>query len=373
MTDGPLRRLLAAATPLLDVRAPAEFARGALPGAVNVPLLDDDERRQVGITYKREGADAALALGHRLVSGAVRQARERAWLAFLRNHPDAWLTCWRGGQRSAIAQAWLRELGADVPRVPGGFKALRQICLDVLDVAPRQRRWLVLGGRTGSGKTELLQTLPGAIDLEGLARHRGSAFGARQTPQPAPVTFENALAVAWLQHRHDRLVVEDESRTIGRLALPESWHAHMQTVPVALLEVPLAERVANIVREYVDQPLAQGVPPAALYARYSDALRRIERRLGGARRQAVQTELDRAFASGDHDPWVARMLEWYYDPMYDHQLAAKQTRIVVRGDAVSVRAYLHAQAGDRDRDHEAGTPEQTPARPARPPAPGRGG
>jgi hypothetical protein len=159
----------------------------------------------------------------------------------------------------------------------------------------------------------------------------------------------------------------------------------MQTVPVALLEVPLAERVANIVREYVDEPLAQGVPPAALYARYSDALRRIERRLGGARRQAVQTELDRAFASGDHGPWIARMLEWYYDPMYDHQLAAKQTRIAVRGDAVSVRAYLHAQAGDRDhdgrldqgghrdRDHEAGMPEQPPARPARPPAPGRGG
>jgi tRNA 2-selenouridine synthase len=335
-----LSRLLACGVPFLDVRAPAEFARGTVPGAVNLPLLDDDERRQVGIAYKSEGADAAVALGHRLINGTHRQAREQGWIAFLAAHPDAWLYCWRGGQRSAIVQAWLRDRGMDVPRVPGGFKALRHACLAALDDAPGSRPWVVLGGRTGSGKTELLRTLANAIDLEGLARHRGSAFGAWQEPQPPPATFENALAVAWLRHDGSRLVLEDESRTIGRLALPERWHQHMQTVPLALLEVPLARRVDNIIHEYVTEPLAQGVPSATLQTRYGDALRRIERRLGGVRRQSVQADLDRAFAGGDHRPWVERLLTWYYDPMYDYQLARKRDRIAVRGCAETLRAWL---------------------------------
>src|SRR5690606_40683424 len=117
VTTSGLECLLAEGTPFLDVRAPVEFARGTVPGAVNLPLLDDEERRRVGITYKSSGHDAAVALGHRLVSGEVRQIRERAWCTFLHEHPDAWIFCWRGGQRSEIVQAWLRELGIDRPRV----------------------------------------------------------------------------------------------------------------------------------------------------------------------------------------------------------------------------------------------------------------
>ncbi len=344
MTDD-LARLLAERTPFLDVRAPAEFARGAVPGAVNVPLLDDDERRRVGITYKTAGHDAAVALGHRLVSGEVRRRRQEAWVKFAERHPGAWIYCWRGGQRSEIAQTWLRELGVDLPRVPGGFKALRRTCLAVLEHAPATKRWLVLGGRTGSGKTVLLKTLPNALDLEGLAAHRGSAFGTMETPQPPPVAFENALAAAFLQHRADTLVVEDESRTIGRLALPEGWHEHMQRVPLAVLEESLERRVANIVQEYVSEPLARGVDPCTLHARYSDALRRIERRLGGARRQAVQAELDRAFANGDHGRWVEPLLTWYYDPMYDHQLSSKRARVAVQGPAATVAEWLRQPGG----------------------------
>jgi tRNA 2-selenouridine synthase len=335
-----LTDLLRAGTPFMDVRAPAEVARGAVPGAVNLPLIDDDERHRIGVAYKQRGADAAVALGHELVSGVVRAAREQAWLDFVGRHPQAWLYCWRGGQRSAIVQDWLRKRGIDVPRVPGGFKALRRACLDALARAPGARPWIVIGGRTGSGKTALIERLPNAIDLEALASHRGSAFGARETPQPTPVDFENALAVAWLRHDHARLVVEDESRTIGRLALPEAWHRHMQSAPLALLEVPLAERVDNIVREYVTEPLARGQDPARLLERYRDALRRIERRLGGERRQQVELELDRAFAGGDHRAWVERLLTWYYDPMYDHQLAGKCDRIRWRGCADALFARL---------------------------------
>jgi tRNA 2-selenouridine synthase len=335
-----LAGLLAAETPFLDVRAPVEFAHGSLPGAVNLPLLDDAERARIGVTYKSAGHDAAVALGHRLVAGEVRRLRVQRWLGFAEAHPDAWIFCWRGGQRSQIAQQWLTEAGVRLPRVPGGFKALRQQCLETLEQAPRQKHWIVLGGRTGSGKTELLQKLPNAIDLEGLARHRGSAFGAWEDPQPTPVTFDNLLAVAFLRHRSQRVVVEDESRTIGRLALPLTWHAHMADAPLALLEVPFEQRVAKIVREYVTDPLSAGVAASTLLARYSDALRRIERRLGGVRQQTVMRALRQGFSTGEHDEWVAQLLTWYYDPMYDHQLRKKHHRIVVQDGPEAVRAYL---------------------------------
>ncbi len=347
MTAPDLEALLARGTPFLDVRAAVEFDRGAVPGAVNLPLLDDEERHKVGVAYKTRGHDAAVALGHELVRGELRRRRTADWRAFAENHPGTWIYCWRGGQRSEIVQRWLGETGVDVPRVPGGFKALRQVCLAVLERAPQEKHWIVLGGRTGSGKTPLLNTLPHAMDLEGLACHRGSAFGARETPQPTPVSFENALAVAFLRHRHDTLVVEDESRTIGRLALPEGWHRRMQSAPLALLEVPREQRVANVVQEYVTAPLSRGVPAASLHQRYRDALARIERRLGGARRQAVQAELDRAFAGGDHQPWIERLLEWYYDPMYDHQLGSKRSRIAVQGCADTVRGWLADRASAR--------------------------
>jgi tRNA 2-selenouridine synthase len=335
-----LAGLLAAGTPFLDVRAPAEFANGTFPSAVNLPLLDDEERRRVGLTYKSVGHDAAVALGHRLVNGDLRRQRVQGWLSFAETHPDAWIYCWRGGQRSRIAQQWLAEAGVRLPRVPGGFKALRQLGLEILEQAPRRKQWIVLGGRTGSGKTELLQTLANAIDLEGLARHRGSAFGAREEPQPTPVSFDNLLAVAFLRHRGTRLVLEDESRTIGRLALPLAWHEHMSEAPLAVLEVPFERRVAKIVGEYVTEPLAAGVAAGTLFARYGDALRRIERRLGGLRQQAVMRALQQGFSTGEHGGWVELLLAWYYDPMYDHQLDRKRHRIVLQDGPEAVAAYL---------------------------------
>ena len=345
-----LRALLARGAPFLDVRAPGEAARGSLPTATNLPILNDAERARVGTTYKQQGADAAERVGHRLVSGPVREQRIAAWCDYAIQHPDAWIFCWRGGQRSAIAQSWLTAAGHELPRVAGGFKALRQTCLTVLEeTAGDPRPWLVVGGRTGSGKTDFLRATPNAIDLEGLAAHRGSAFGAMDREQPAPVSFENALAIACLQHRGPVLLLEDESRTIGRIALPTAWHARMQTAPVALLEVPIAERCANIVREYVQEPLARGTPEASLQMRYEHALLRIERRLGGERRRTITAALQAAFgarvANGESDPgahavWVGQLLEWYYDPMYDHQLNGKLPRVVVRGDAETLRDYL---------------------------------
>lgn len=341
-TTPPTRKLLAQDTPFIDLRAPAEFDRGTLPGAVNLPLLTDCERAEVGATYKGHGQAAAVALGHRLVAGATRTDRTQLWRRFVDAHPGCWLYCWRGGMRSQIAQRWLAECGRDIPRVAGGFKALRETCLNVLEEAPKKKRWLVLAGRTGSGKTELLREFEMGVDLEGLANHRGSAFGARPRPQPAPVSFENSLAVAFLKHRHSVLLLEDESRTIGRLALPKAWYEQMQRAPLAVVEVSLAARVANIKREYVLEPLADGAPAEELQQRYGDALSRIERRLGGLRHGEVQQTLARGFATGAHEAWIERLLTWYYDPMYDYQLGKKLSRVLQRGETSAIRKFIAA-------------------------------
>jgi len=345
VTSPSARELLLCGTPFLDVRAPGAALKGTLPGAVNLPVLDDAERRRVGQTYKQSGHAAAEALGYQLVSGALREARVSAWLDFARQHPAAWIFCWRGGQRSEIAQRWLAEAGIHLPRIPGGFKALRRVCLEILAEAPSQMRWFVLGGRTGSGKTRLLNTLCNSLDLEALAQHRGSAFGAQEVAQPAPVTFENTLATAVLARlsagtvEARALVLEDEGRTIGRLALPESWHARMQRSPLVILEVPLQERCANIVREYVAEPLARGVSRHELHKRYSEALSRIERRLGSERRGRVQKALDAGFSNDDHQAWIEMLLTWYYDPMYDYQLSRAQPRVIFRGDYPALLDY----------------------------------
>ena len=211
--------LLKTQPPLLDVRAPVEFRQGKLLNSFNAPILNDAEREQVGTTYKRDGHDAAVLLGHELVSGATRTQRIEQWQKYCLENTDAQIMCWRGGQRSALAQQWLAAQGVQRERVAGGFKAVRHGSLHVL--ANPQKRWWLVSGRTGSAKTPLIQSLQSGIDLEGHANHRGSAFGRRLTPQPTPVTFECALASAYLRLPGESLVVEDESRTIGRIGLPQ--------------------------------------------------------------------------------------------------------------------------------------------------------
>jgi tRNA 2-selenouridine synthase len=335
-----LDRLLANGGPFIDLRAPGEFLIGTVPGAVNLPLLNDEERHQVGLTYREAGQTAAIALGESLVAGPVKADRMAAWIEFIETHPETWIYCWRGGLRSRTVQDWLREAGVSVERVPGGFKALRHRCLALLESAPDAKPWLVLGGRTGTGKTVVLNQAAGSIDLEGLANHRGSAFGAALSPQPTPVSFENALAVAWLNHAHRYLLLEDESRTIGRLALPPVWHAKMQEVPIVILESDLQSRAKHIAAEYVAEPLAAGMTEDALFRRLGDALDRIQRRLGGVRHKEVRRLLAEGFSNGSHEIWIERLLSWYDDPMYDYQLEKKADRVIFRGDADAVKAYL---------------------------------
>ena len=329
--------------PLLDVRAPEEFKIGQICNSVNLPILDDKERAQVGTLYKAKGHDAAAALGHQLVSGETRANRIAAWKTFCEANPDAKIMCWRGGQRSGLAQQWLQDCGLDHQRVEGGFKALRNACLHVL--ANPNKHWWLVSGRTGSAKTVLVRSLPNSIDLEGLANHRGSAFGRRLSPQPTPVTFQNTLAVEYLNLDGQNLIVEDESRTIGRIGLPEVWHSHMQQAPIALVDVSFEERVEHIHQEYVVDAMgeyqAAGLTEADLLANYADALQRIKRRLGGLRLTELTHKLQRAFKQQtNHRDWISYLLREYYDPMYDFQLERKAERVHFRGNREAIEAFL---------------------------------
>ncbi len=322
-----------------------EFTQGHLPNSFNLPILNDAERHQVGLAYKNDGQDAATQLGHKLVSGKTKNNRITQWQQLLKMHPTAHVMCWRGGQRSKIAQQWLAETGCPIARVAGGYKACRRFCLEQLEQAAlADKSWFVLAGRTGVQKTVLLNTLPNSIDLEGLANHRGSAFGAFVTPQPSLASFENDLATHILRHHHPSLVLEDESRMIGRVAVPESWHLRMKRTPLVLLEATVEQRVEHIVKEYVDDRLANGETAHSLLSHYQGALQRIKRRLGGALHQELDELLGRAFAHQvGHDQWVRTLLQRYYDPMYDYQLKGKAERVIFRGAFEEVREFLLSQ------------------------------
>ncbi len=351
------QRLFLEHTPLLDVRAPVEFAAGAFPNAVNHPLINDQERHEVGLRYKEMGQAAALALGHELVGGDLRDRRIAAWNDFQATHPDAVLYCFRGGMRSHISQEWLfMASGRSMPRVVGGYKALRNYLLQELDIAC-SLPVLAIGGRTGCGKTLLLRRFQNAIDLEGLAGHRGSAFGRHATPQPTQINFENALAIELLRHRHrtrSPVLIEDESRSIGSIRIPHQLFDHFQDAPLFILEATLAQRVELTRQEYVVAALAEyqgkygeddGFTAWGAYLK--DSLQRISKRLGGARYKELEAKMRAALRqhqeTGEqslHRDWIATLLSEYYDPMYDYQIAKNRRRIVAKGDLTDIESAI---------------------------------
>ncbi len=340
-----LRQLFLNDTPMLDVRAPVEFSQGAFPGARNVPLMNDSERHKTGVRYKEAGQDAAIELGHQLVRGDIKAERVERWLAFARAHPQGCLYCFRGGLRSKIAQQWLQEAGISYPRVTGGYKAMRRFLLDELERLCPELPLIVVSGRTGTGKTRLLNRLPNPVDLEGLAEHRGSSFGRKLTPQPSQIDFENALSVALMKagQRPGPVYVEDESHLIGRRALPQVLQQRMSEAPLMILEQPLATRVQFILEDYVID-MSRGYrerdgeePGFEAFREFLlGSLRRIRKRLGGLRHQQLEAimleALDAQQHNGDldgHRQWIEILLREYYDPMYDYQLEKKQGRILV--------------------------------------------
>ena len=336
---------------MIDVRSPIEVARGALPGAHALPLMSDAERHQVGVCYAEAGQEAALALGWEITRPHL-PARVAAWRDVAAQGPTA-VVCWRGGLRSALVQQLIDR--PDVQAVAGGYKAVRRYLTSALPSALDRASLLVLTGLTGSGKTALLQRLTTGsalhvLDLERLAHHRGSSFGATEEAQPPQASFEHAIASHLLLHRARFVLVEDESRYVGRRTLPPELLAAMQRAPLALLEATLDERVARVFDEYVRVP-AEHHGVAVARAGLEAGVLRLRRRLGGRRTSAVLAGLARAepawFDPDAHRAWIVLLLQEYYDRLYERNRAALGRPVQLRGDAAALAAALSDLAAGR--------------------------
>jgi len=352
------RTILLSDIPLLDVRAPVEFTQGSFPYAENFPLINDQEREQIGIRYKQQGQDEAIKLGHQLVQGETKSQRVTHWQSFFEQHPQAVLYCFRGGMRSKISQQWIYEkTGIVYPRIKGGYKAMRRFLIDELETSAQDINPVMIGGRTGIGKTLLLQKLKQQVDLEGIFHHRGSVFGKHVTPQPSQIDIENKLSIELLKLRkkqYSNIAIEDEGSNIGSRDIPAALFNKMKQSPLILLEASVDERVNITFQEYIIESLAEHQKhngDKAGFESWTEQLQtsidKIQRRLGGVRYKELKTLLNDAItqqiSTGDtalHKEWIRVLLVDYYDPMYDFQTEKKQDRVVFKGSQNDVLAYL---------------------------------
>ncbi|SUC08632.1 tRNA 2-selenouridine synthase [Proteus mirabilis] len=350
-----IRQLLANETPIIDVRAPIEFNQGAMPNAINLPLMNNEERAAVGTCYKQHGSQKAVELGHQLVKGEIKAHRVAAWREACERFPSGFICCARGGMRSHIVQKWLAEIGIDYPLIEGGYKALRQATIEMTNELV-QRPIILIGGCTGNGKTTLVRSLPEGIDLEGFAHHRGSSFGRTVEAQFAQATFENYLAVDMLKKSpyHSRWVLEDEGRAIGANGLPESLRIQMATAHLVVVDDPFERRMARLKEEYFDRmthDFIEAYGEENGWQEYSDYLHHglyaIRRRLGAQRAAELTQLLDNALAAQKisantevHFSWLSPLLKEYYDPMYRYQLSKKQDKIIYTGSYEEVEQWF---------------------------------
>lgn len=289
---------------IVDVRSPGEYENGHIPRAINLPLFENQEREIVGILYKNKGRQEAIRKGLEIVGPKMTQLVDQA--IQLASTGEILVHCWRGGMRSSSV-AWLFEAaGLQVYLLEGGYKNYRRFARENMLL---NRRLLVLGGLTGSGKTKLIQMLAAAgepvLDLESLANHRGSAFGGvGLSEQPSTEHFENRLFEAiQMMPAGGFIWVEDESRRIGKVFQPEYFHQELRTSPIVFVEVSDPERRTILVDEYGKQP------PKEL----EDALKKLQKRLGGLlTKQALQALREQNYEE------VAALLLPYYDQQYTY-------------------------------------------------------
>ncbi len=234
----------------VDVRSPVEFSQGHIPGAINIPLFSDDERAEIGTIYKRVDKEKALALGEKIARPKVEEILRQMRTVL---PADLVIYCWRGGKRSGEICRLVNEAGITARRIYGGYRAYRRgirACIE------QPRKLLILGGKTGSGKTALLLGLRAqglqVIDLEGLANHKGSVFGhINEGPQPTTEQFENEFyeELQWLDSEQT-LLLENESYVIGSVHLPPPLLLQMRAAPLLIIDVPVEARIDRLVKEY---------------------------------------------------------------------------------------------------------------------------
>lgn len=290
--------------PLIDTRSEAEFGHARIPGAVNIPLLPDEDRKVVGTIYKQQGHDAAVIKGFELTGPRFHQILSQSLNQF--PEKELMMYCWRGGMRSGI-MSWLHETtGFKVTRLKGGYKAFRGWVSSIFE---NDQKVIVLGGHTGSGKTEVLKHLKSlgeqVIDLEELANHKGSAFGALgKDGQPSHEQFENVLALEWSKLNPARHVwLENESRSIGSCIIPETIFNKIRNAPVIEMNIGFEKRLERIRNEYACYPV--------------DVLKatttKIKKRLGPQHLKAALEHLDQS----DFNGWLEIVMA-YYDKLYEH-------------------------------------------------------
>ena len=307
---------------VIDVRSPSEYEQGHIPGATNLPLFTDEERAAVGTCYKRQGREAAVLLGLDLVGPKMRAMASEG----MRHCPDGQplVHCWRGGMRSSSVAWLLEQIGMQPKILVGGYKAFRRAALEEFH---KDRQMIILSGMTGSGKTTMLHRLSdigeAVLDLERLANHRGSSFGALGLPpQPTCEQFENELYTRLRKKDPNTpLWVEDESPSIGKVRVPHTFWGKMRESPAIFLKVSREQRAHNLVEEYGDLPTAG----------LADATQRLLKKLGGPRTQQL---LDLLKRKNSYE--VAFDLLEYYDKTYQHAAKRKPREHVFRIDAESL-------------------------------------
>jgi tRNA 2-selenouridine synthase len=299
---------------IIDARSPGEFAEDRLPGAISLPVLDDEQRARVGTLYKQVSAFEAKKLGAALVSRNIAHHIE----THLLDQPRSWrplVYCWRGGQRSGAFSHILREIGWDAQRLQGGYKAWRRHVIEQLDLLPPSFRFRVVSGATGSGKSRLLEAIAArggqVLHLEELAAHKGSVLGSLpDTPQPAQKGFESQLLAALTALDPARPVfVEAESRKIGRLQVPDALLAAIRGAPGLRIEAPLAARVEFLLHDY-DYAVAD---PAWLVERLGH--------LRGLQSNEILARWQTLIAAGAFPVLVEELLTQHYDPLYQRSQA----------------------------------------------------
>jgi tRNA 2-selenouridine synthase len=304
MSELPIEEFLKAPGPIFDVRSPCEFAHGHIPGAISLPLFSDDERAQVGTVYKQNSKEAAIQLGLKFAGLRLPELAK----TILKESPkgECRVTCFRGGMRSKSMEWLAGLLGLSTVRLEGGYKSYRKYVLDVFE---RSFTFFILGGFTGSGKTEEIQKLSQkgyqAIDLEALACHKGSAFGlAPDTQQPSTEHFENLLAHSLCQCDPEKpIFLEDESRRIGSCTLPGGIYEKMDKAQLFWLEVDFEKRLERVLTTYGSYPVPWLI----------EQTKKLQKRLGGERTTTIVSSLQ-----DNRIKDAAAELLKYYDVAYQH-------------------------------------------------------
>ena len=339
-----LDRLIQNKYKFIDLRSEKEFKKGSIPNSINLPILSDIEHESVGVEYKKNGQKSAINLGHNLVSGEIKKERVKSWCDYINKNINTKIFCYRGGLRSQIALKWIEESGVKTSLIPGGYKKIRAFCIDIIQIKnSSDKKWVILGGNTGSGKTDFLLPYKSTVNLEGIANHRGSAFGKKITGQPTASDFENKLAIEYLKNKSNWLLLEDESRLIGKNILHENWYQKMQTSDLIILKVSIKQRIDNIYREYISDPLRNSLTNEQLFTMMRQALFNIKKRLGGQRYGEIYSVMEQSFKEQNeilHKEWIEKILKYYYDPMYNYKMEKREKYITFRGTSDEVKAYL---------------------------------